>query len=114
MATVELSQAGDSSILNLYQAGNSGNIRNEQKAIHFASCQAISQSKTGHKNAWDCWWLHSKLNVQSKNDVFLKESPIPGCHFQVPYQTFWGVEARYTKIKIYTKRRQIMGKLSQG
>ena len=51
MATVELSQAGDSSILNLYQAGNSGNIRNEQKAIHFASCQAISQSKTGHKNA---------------------------------------------------------------
>lgn len=37
MATVELSQAGDSS--------------NEQKAIHFASCQAISQSRTGHKNA---------------------------------------------------------------
>jgi len=50
MATVELSQAGDSSILIIYKAGNSGNIRNEQKAIHFASCQAISQSKTGHKN----------------------------------------------------------------
>ena len=37
MATVELSQAGDSSILIIYKAGNSGNIRNEQKAIHFAS-----------------------------------------------------------------------------
>ena len=46
--------------------------------------------------------------MESKNDVFLKESPIPGCHFQVPYQTLGGVEARYTKIKIYTKRRQIM------